>query len=866
MKQHFTYSLRLLMIVVCTTLICWGVPSKICAAPAIPHTVTVTQTDGSTLEVLIHGDEFFNWRSTLDGKPIVAVEGYYYYAIYSEDGELSASDIRVDGSNALSTRSSLPEFDIQSIAQKVSTKNRMNWASQKANTTQSTTRSSSDNLFVGEVSGLVILVEFTDVKFTIDTPNTAFTNQLNQEGYAVEGATGSANEYFKACSSGQFDGQFDVYGPYTLAHDQAYYGTNNVYGSDQNASEMIREAVQLAKADGVDFSKYDRDKNNLIDNTFVYYAGYAEAAGAAAETVWPHLGYVYPVEDAGNGYYVNMYACTSELRGNSGELIAGIGTFCHEFSHSLGLYDHYDTDYEENGTSYGLQNFDIMSSGNYNNNGNTPPLYNALELEMLGWNTPTTITQEMSIVQPAFDATQKAIYKIETENEGEYFLIENRTNTEIVWDSFLASSGLMITHIDRSASTQSKWDLNQPNNDPTHECFKIVSAANLPLNTYDNLTKALYPISTNNAFTPNSTPKAVSWAGVDLPWGINNITSGSNESISYDIEKSQSKLLSGTVTNAVTSLPVAGATITLSSQGTTYTTTTLSSGWYEIDVPLGLTYTLTASLEGYEQYSQEVTLLEALTLNFTLKSRTTALGYHNNNGYRYYYMENTIFSGIQLPANMLEPYVDNKVDFIRFYTENSSTGKIYLYANNTQVVSLSYEANISGNDYWVSLDLSESDLKIEKETAYTLFISIKDATDGFYKIYIDENSSLTNKDYNLITTTPSNSNSWGTLYDNTEDTSNIKMEIQVTNEDKGSTSITSSTISHDAVVRIVGREIIIDETAEVSLLRLYTPSGTLVMQQTQPQTYTSVAGLPQGIYLLTIETPQGSTTQKVVIK
>ena len=64
--------------------------------------------------------------------------------------------------------------------------------------------------------------------------------------------------------------------------------------------------------------------------------------------------------------------------------MAGIGTFCHEFGHVLGLPDFYDTDYEKQGSGDGLENASLMSSGTYNNSGKTPPYFNFVERVLLG--------------------------------------------------------------------------------------------------------------------------------------------------------------------------------------------------------------------------------------------------------------------------------------------------------------------------------------------------------------------------------------------------------------------------------------------------------------------------------------------------
>lgn len=62
-----------------------------------------------------------------------------------------------------------------------------------------------------------------------------------------------------------------------------------------------------------------------------------------------------------DGTKVNTYASSCEL--NLQGTVDGIGTFCHEFSHCLGIPDMYDTSATGN---YGMYKWDIMSYGNYN--------------------------------------------------------------------------------------------------------------------------------------------------------------------------------------------------------------------------------------------------------------------------------------------------------------------------------------------------------------------------------------------------------------------------------------------------------------------------------------------------------------------
>ena len=72
--------------------------------------------------------------------------------------------------------------------------------------------------------------------------------------------------------------------------------------------------------------------------------------------------------------------------------LAGIGTFCHEFSHCLGLPDFYDT----SGRSYanfGMDYWDLMDYGCYNLDGYVPIGYNAYERDFMGWRKLQTLTE-----------------------------------------------------------------------------------------------------------------------------------------------------------------------------------------------------------------------------------------------------------------------------------------------------------------------------------------------------------------------------------------------------------------------------------------------------------------------------------------
>ncbi len=553
MNHSIAIYFKLLVVVMLSSLIM----GEAYGVPAPRHNITVEQADGSTLQIRVHGDEFFRWRSTTDGQPISDRDGYYYFARYNQAGEVELSEQRVKRDGRMQ---SPPRDYIQSSAavsaigksarvRKVeemssSTISRVSGVSQSSSSSStvngipSTLLTSSFPTSGEGVKTIILLLEFTDKKFSLLNANSNFTSQLNNVGYtSSHGAVGSARDYFLANSGSSLDLQFDVYGPYTLPNNMAYYGTNGSDGFDSNPQQMVTDGADLALADGVDFSQYDLTSDGIVDNIFVYYAGYNEAEGASSNTIWPHKWAVYSTT-LYSGKRLYVYACTSELRGVKGTLMAGIGTFCHEFSHVFGLYDHYDTDGDTSGESIGLYTFDLMSYGSYNNNGNSPPLYTALERMMVEWGTPQYYGAQSSVTQESI--LNGEFYRIDTDVEHEFYLVENRQKDSSIWEEYLDDDGLLITHVDMSSSYQSKWLANGPNNDTSHECYRIIAANNADLNSsLDVWGNACYPLYNSTSWNSSSTPRAQSWSGVELDYGLSSITtSGSN--ITYNVDSSES--------------------------------------------------------------------------------------------------------------------------------------------------------------------------------------------------------------------------------------------------------------------------------------------------------------------------------------
>ena len=129
------------------------------AVPAYPYPVTITQPDGSTLEIVGHGDEFYNFITTADGYTVVKnAQGYYVYATLVNH-QLAPSAIVAR--NPLQ-RTAADNAFLQTTGKMLHEEER-NQASKKARNRVATKVSDS---FYSKFRGLVVLVNFTDRKFT----------------------------------------------------------------------------------------------------------------------------------------------------------------------------------------------------------------------------------------------------------------------------------------------------------------------------------------------------------------------------------------------------------------------------------------------------------------------------------------------------------------------------------------------------------------------------------------------------------------------------------------------------------------------------------------------------------------------------
>ena len=513
-----------------------SVPLISMAVPADRTPREYTQPDGSVVTLRQMGDEFYHFFLTEDGKMVLSNGSGYYFAEPSQTGRPAASSVLA--SNVANRSASDAQFvaaldrdkmlkeasAIASSKRNVRMQQRQSHANPyRAAAAASTNWPKGIGLFpsssypvTGSPKALIILVQFKDTQFTMGADY--FKALASEKGFSQYNAHGSALDYFTAASNGQFTPQFDVLGPVTLPNNMAYYGGNDAFGDDERPAEMIRDAV-LALDDTTDFSVYDTNGDGAIDNIYCIYSGLGEAAGGAPETIWPHS---WDLREANiscrvDGKLVTSYACSAEYLSKG--LPDGIGTFCHEFSHVLGLPDLYTVDYNSFRTLTPGE-YSLMDQGSYNNNSRTPPTYSVFERNAMGWcDIEELKAGEARQIEIEHILTSNKGYVVATPLENEFFLLENRQKSD--WDAYIPGHGMLIWHINYLNDI---WDRNEVNN-YSQQCVDIKEAGGRADN-YSDMVMAEYPFpgTTNNtSFTSSTTPAFQSWRSVAIDAPLTNI-------------------------------------------------------------------------------------------------------------------------------------------------------------------------------------------------------------------------------------------------------------------------------------------------------------------------------------------------------
>ncbi len=295
--------------------------------------------------------------------------------------------------------------------------------------------------FAKQVHLIAIMVDFSDQpmgsRFAADAPDSARL-------YAGRVLDNLASMYDEM-SGGAFEIRWDLAPTvYRLPQTMAWYGLDDSIGTREGA--LCRDAVRAADPD-VDFGRYDR--------FLLIHAGGGQEADInndSLEEVWSvffrpaDLAYYLPEPDADRGIrtadrtaagdtvYVNHMVITPEYESQDGYDFGEQGVVCHEFGHSFGLPDLYDTTGPADfifADSQGIGAFGLMGSGIWNDNGYFPAEMCAWSKYYVGWLRPTVYRPdsrdgEQEVAVKAVELARRTGAVRIPMGGDEYLLIENR--------------------------------------------------------------------------------------------------------------------------------------------------------------------------------------------------------------------------------------------------------------------------------------------------------------------------------------------------------------------------------------------------------------------------------------------------------
>ncbi|MFW9842767.1 MAG: M6 family metalloprotease domain-containing protein, partial [Candidatus Thorarchaeota archaeon] len=285
--------------------------------------------------------------------------------------------------------------------------------------------------------------------------------------------TGSVTDYYDEVSYGQFHLTGSVYGPYVADESQAFYCVNGGNGNNfpNNSGGFVLSLLTLADSD-IDFSPYDNDgpdgipnsgdDDGRVDGMFVVFPDgslsqndYDNMVSHASNLVYS-TGSTFETNDpSANGGFIEIYRYTmqsAEQGDGTWDVIRPIGAYCHEFGHTLGLPDLYDTDY----SSWGIGTWCLMSLGAWGAGLSTEtedtPVHMSAWCKMeLGWVMPVDVVGTETVQIPPIE-TNPIVYRLwdDAYQDGRFFLLENRTNNG--FDSELPGQGVLVWHCNEDMS------------------------------------------------------------------------------------------------------------------------------------------------------------------------------------------------------------------------------------------------------------------------------------------------------------------------------------------------------------------------------------------------------------------------------
>ncbi len=473
---------------------------------------TIQLADGTEVQVEKVGDEHLHWLRAADGRCFTLEDAVYV--------EQDWSTLEAKRQQRQASRRAGRQVIYASTSDGLGKKGTMSMGSVPS---------------IGSYTIPVVMVQFSDTKFKSTTTVEKMTRYYNEEGYDDEsGCVGSVRDYFMSQSGGQFVPTFEVVGIVTLSKSYSYYGADQGDYIDYRLDELPGDVIEAAvNTLGVDFSKYvveagDENHSKGVPLMAMLYAGKGQAteteSTANNKLMWPCEWDAEEDAEGGNyeGVHFNSFFVGNELYSNQ---LMGMGVFCHEFGHALGLPDFYCTDY-----SYAyddaFSDWSIMDTGAYVEDSYAPIGYNAYEKSYMGWLDLPELSGSEVILQTPEGTADSSAY-IVRHSSTETFIFENRQPGTWYPSSF--GSGVLVSRI---AYSKYYWSNNTLNNTQSKKRACVLTADGK---------KMYYSASSTNLYgnSKNQISSLKNLSGSSVTIGITKVTKKTDGTIALTLQEEE---------------------------------------------------------------------------------------------------------------------------------------------------------------------------------------------------------------------------------------------------------------------------------------------------------------------------------------
>ena len=548
------------------------------AAPIEKFPVTVTQPDGTVLNLFASGDEFYNWLHDAQGYTIIQDPDTGYY-VYADLVNRKLAPTKFVAGKADPASAGLRPYLNISPDQKSEIRQAF------LDQTKQAAGEISNAPTTGTINNLVVFIRFSgESEFTNAT--STYTNMLND---STAGAN-SLRNYYREVSYNALTVDSHLYPTpgatvvsYQDGHPRGYYqpwsATNTIgyTGGDSGTERRFREHTLLRDAityvNGLgqfpSGAAIDGDGDGIVDGlTFIVSGG----PTGWSSLLWPHQWSLYTYTVTINGKTVENYS----FHLNDFLLTEGTGVLAHEMFHAIGAPDLYH--YSGDGLTP-VGGWDVME-----NTANPPQHMGCyMKFQYGHWigSIPELSAFGTYSLNPLTSSTGNC-YKIASPySTTEYFVVEYRNATG-TFESSLPGTGMLVYRINTLVTEGNR-------NGPPDEVY-IYRPGGTPtvdgsVNTA-NFSSNVGRTAINDSTDPSSFLSNGSAGGLKIcNVGASGVT------ISFDICGGPRFAISG---NA----GVGGAILSYT-DGTPKTSTADGSGLYSFTVPSGWSGTVTPSKIGY---------------------------------------------------------------------------------------------------------------------------------------------------------------------------------------------------------------------------------------------------------------------------